>query len=484
MNEGSGFDEARTDSLAWAVGALVPLLEEAFTSQTVSPAAYVADPVSSVPEVGIGLEGVVSDLSAYVRDAVSLTAPGFCSYILQGPTTAAVAARAAAAVGGVRYFLHSMHHLEELGLRWLGDTCGIPPSAGGVFVSGGSVANLVGLGAARQHAWESRGIDVAEAGLQGGPAARIYASELAHRTIHRSAAVLGLGRSGVVPIPVDQRGRMVVSTLESQMTDDRNKGHVPVAVVAVAGTTDVGSVDPISDIVDVARRHDCWVHVDGAYGLPAYASERARALFDGVADADSWIVDPHKWLATGAGIAAAFVRDRDLLTRAFDQGHAAYLDDAYHDEPNAVSVFDSIAGPWADQSIELTAPPRGAVVWAVLREIGRRGVAQRVDRHLALATLLAEEVKGDERLELALEPDLSIVCFRHLAPPEVDENLLNHRIVTELRQHTNTVPSTTVWNDRVVIRPCFINPRQSEADVYALLDNVRAIGRRLLATSP
>lgn len=471
--------EADTGSLGRALGALIPSIEGAFAPDATARGAYTAQPLSPAPENGSGLDGVVTELGTYLEDAASLTSPGFCPFIVQGPTTAAVAARLAASVGGVRYFLHSMNYLEKLGLRWLAEVCGIPIPASGVFVSGGSVANLLALGAARQRAWESQGTDIAEAGMSAGPACRIYASELAHRTIHRSAAVLGLGRSSVVPIPADRHGRMVTDALRSQMAEDKRAGYLPVAVVAVAGTTDLGSIDPISEIIAVSREYGSWVHVDGAYGLPAYASERTRGLFEGVADADSWIVDPHKWLSTGPGIAAAFVRDGDLLTRAFDQGHAAYLEDVYHDEGEAVSAYDSIAGPWADQSLELTAPPRGVVVWAVLREIGRRGVAARVEKNIALAKLLAEEVSADENLELVLEPELSVVCFRYVAAG-LNENLLNDQIVTELRRRTLTVPSTTVWDGKVVIRPCFINPRQTESDVYALLDNVRDVGSQVV----
>lgn len=475
---GSRGDEPDTASLARVLSVLMPSVERAFAPDVGPRGAYVAESLSSVPEDGVGLDRVVTELGTYLEDAASLTSPGFCPLIVQGPTTAAVAARVAGAVGGVRYFLHSMNHLEKVALRWLAEVCGIPTSAAGVFVSGGSVANLVALGAARQAAWETLGIDAAETGMRAAPLPRIYASELAHRTIHRSAAVLGLGRRSVVSIPVDERGRMAIDALRSRMAEDRRAGHLPVAVVAIAGTTDLGSVDPISEIVTVARELGCWVHVDGAYGLPAYSSDQARGRFYGIADADSWIVDPHKWLSTGPGIAAAFVRDGQLLTRAFDQGHAAYLEDVHHDEGEAVSAYDSIAGPWADQSLELTSPPRGVVVWAVLREIGRRGVAARVDKHIALARLLAEEVKADEDLELVLEPELSVVCFRYVAAG-LDENLLNEQIVTELRRRTTTIPSTTVWNGRLVIRPCFINPRQAESDVYALLDNVRAIGGEL-----
>lgn len=459
---------------------LGPALDEAFVSTRRARPPVTADADGPLPEDGAGLDAVVGELAEHVRATITLTAPEFCGWIAQGPSESAVAARIAVAAGGLKYFLHPMNHLEHVALGWLADLCGIPRSAAGEFVSGGSVANLVALGAARQHAWERHGVDVAEHGLPAQPQSRVYASVFAHRTIHRSAGVLGLGRSAVVPIAVDAAGRMRPDELARAMEADRRAGHVPVAVVAVTGTTDIGSIDPVAEVVEVARAHDCWVHVDGAYGLTAHASDRFRDRFDGVADADSWIVDPHKWLATGAGVGAVYVRDADLLTRAFAQGHAAYFDDVAAGEHDVVSAYDGLGGHWTERGVEMTSPPRGVMVWAVLRELGRRGVAARVDHHVGLAALLAREVRTDPRLDLALEPELSIVCFRHLAPAGVDANNLNAEIVRRLHREDGLVPSTTKLDGRVYIRPCFINPRQTEGHVKELLAAVRHHGAEIL----
>jgi aromatic-L-amino-acid decarboxylase len=160
--------------------------------------------------------------------------------------------------------------------------------------------------------------------------------------------VLGLGRQGIAEIPVDADGRIRLAELEAALEADALEGIVPVAVVAIAGVTDTGSVDPIADVAAIARRHRTWLHVDGAYGLSANASPRLRPLFAGVEEADSWIVDPHKWLATGLGVGATYVRDEELLTRAFAEGEAAYLEGAFSpDDVQATSQFDAMAGRWA-----------------------------------------------------------------------------------------------------------------------------------------
>jgi aromatic-L-amino-acid decarboxylase len=367
-------------------------------------------------------------------------------------------------------------------LRWLADLCGLPADVHGVFASGGSTANLLALGAARQAAFERIGVDVANDGIPDGVRGRIYASAHAHRTIHRSAAALGLGRNAVREIAVDDAGRVDVSALAAAMRDDAAKGIIPVATVAIAGTTDTGSVDAIDEIVEVARRFGSWVHVDGAYGLVANASPMLAPLFTGVSEADSWIVDPHKWLATGLGVGATFVRDEGVLTRAFAEGEAAYLEGSLvPDDDAGQSQFDLIAGPWADQSVELSAPPRGVLVWAVLREIGRSGVVRRIERDVDFAREVAARARSEDRLELLLEPQLSIACFRYRTGDGVDADALNRRILGRLRRETPYIPSSTVVDGAFALRACFINPRTTHREVRGLVDAVIRIGDELTA---
>lgn len=440
----------------------------------------IASETESLPGAGVGLEPMLDELASAIVAGCRVAAPGFFGFITTGASTGAIAAHAAvAAAGGQRYGLHAFNALERTGLRWLAELCGLPADTPGVFSSGGSTANLVALGAARQWAFEQRGIDVAQDGLPGGVTCRIYASERAHRTIHRSAAVLGLGRNAVVAIPTDADDRIDLTALERALAADAARGVVPIATVAIAGTTDTGAVDPIADVVAIARRHGSWVHVDGAYGLIANASPAFQPLFDGVADADSWIVDPHKWLATGLGVGATYVRDEALLTRAFAEGEAAYLEGSFDKGPEPQAQFDTIGGPWADQGVELSAPPRGVLVWAVLREIGREGVARRVERHVAFARHVAERVRGDPALELLLEPALSVVCFRYRPSTAADPNTLNEQILARLRRETGFMPTSTSVGGRFAIRPIFINPRTTLADVDGMIDAVIRIGREL-----
>lgn len=473
--------------IADALARLAPTLERFLDNADAGPfpaypvGAVTSEP-SALPDEGIGLDATVDQLAMAVDWGCRISAPGFVGFVTTGGTTAgAVAQTATAVAGGQRYMLHAFNALERTGLRWLAELCGLPSGVHGVFTSGGSTANLIALGAARQAAFERLGVDVAADGLPAGVEARIYASTRAHRTIHRSAAVLGLGRSGVADIATDDDGRIDVPALEARLEEDARRGIIPVAVVAVAGTTDTGSVDPIADVVAAARRFGSWVHVDGAYGLVANAAPRLAPLFRGVMDADSWIVDPHKWLATGLGVGAAFVRDEGVLTRAFAEGEAAYLEGTFSaDATKAESQFDLIAGRWADQSVELSAPPRGVLVWAVLAEIGRAGVVRRVERDVAYARHVAERVRADDRLELLMDPQLSIVCFRYATGDHVDANAVNTRILERLRRETPFIPTSTMIDGRFAIRPCFINPRTTPRHVDGLLDAVIRFGEELV----
>ena len=479
-------DATDTTGLRAATEALLDDLERAYTEFRAPFEAFDATITPhGLPDDGAGLRVVLDELRTAIAHGSALSAPGMLGWITTGGTTASIVAELATAVaGGQRYLKHAFNHLEHVGLRWLADLCGVPATAAGAFTSGGSTANLVGLGAARQAAYERVGVDVANAGQWSTAPGRIYGTELAHRTIHRSAAVLGLGRDSVAAIPTDGAGHIRVDALAAAIDADLANGIVPIAAVAVAGTTDLGTVDPIAEIVDVAHARGCWVHVDGAYGLIANASPSVAPRFAGVADADSWIIDPHKWLATGVGVGVVYVRDAAVLTRAFAEGHAEYLEGSFAAPDEVVSEFDTMAGEWADQGVELSSPPRGARVWAVLREIGRNGVAARVDGHIALARALADHANAHPRLELLVEPELSIVCFRYVGPhdrgPDA-RNELNEAILAELRRTTRLVPSSTTVNGAVAIRPCFINPRQTMAEVDDLVAAVVAIGDRMSA---
>ena len=483
----NGTDAAETGGLPAALSRLLPALE-AFLATTDADrsvqdrARWVAALDQRLPETGAGLEAVLDDLVEHViPNGLRTPHPGFSAYILGRATTASLAAGLAAQVAGhVRYFLTSFNYLEQLSLDWLAELCGVAPGSTGVYSGGGSTANLLAIGAARQAAFEALGVDPAADGLPGGRAVRIYGSREVHHTIHRAAGVLGLGRRAFQEVDSDLSGRLDPDALDSLLRADLDRGILPLAIVAVAGTTGTGAIDPIAAIADVASEHDVWLHVDGAYGLPARSLPELAERFAGVERADSVIVDPHKWLGTPVGCGATYVRDGGLLHRAFRQEPAPYLE--YQRPEAAQSQFDDQGTPWYDQSLELHAPSRGVWVWAVLREMGVDGVRARLRRHIGFAQHLADLAVAHERLELLLPPELSICCFRYRAPGRTEEqhDVLNQEIVRRLRAETAFVPSMTSVGGKQVIRPCFVNASTTIDDVEGLARAVVEIGDRLV----
>lgn len=428
-----------------------------------------------LPARGIGADAVADELLRHViPNGSAVPRPGFSSFITTGATTVATLAATAASVAAPqRYGHNAFSALEALSLRWLAQLFGLGAMEG-VYSSGGSVANLLALGAARQRAFERLGRDPAADGVDR-PVA-LYASSETHHTVQRAAGVLGLGRRAVRVLPCDRGGRLQVAALQEAVAADRRAGVLPLAVVANAGTTNTGAIDPLARIAEVARQHDLWLHVDGAYGLPGMLDERVSALYAGLDAADSVSVDPHKWLGAAVGIGATFVRDRSLLQRAFTQEPADYLEGSLHDGEAVLHSMDDMGVPYFDFGVELSAPSRGVVVWALLREIGVEGLRQRVRRHNEMAREVARAALSHRHLELLLEPTLSICCFRYARPGLDDLDAFNRQLHRRLVRENRNMPSTTRVDGRLALRPCFVGARAGMAQAHELVADVLRIG--------
>jgi aromatic-L-amino-acid decarboxylase len=295
--------------------------------------------------------------------------------------------------------------------------------------------------------------------------------------------VLGIGRRAIRPIACDGEGRMVISALQAAIASDLERDVLPMAIVANAGTTNTGAIDPLREIGEIARENGVWFHVDGAYGLPGILDGRIGHLYQGLELADSVIVDPHKWLGAAVGVAATFVRDRDILLRAFTQEPADYLEGAVDqsDSPGTVieHSLDDFGIPYFEYGVELSAPCRGVVVWALIREIGVEGMRERVKRHNDMARRIASLADEHPNLEVLSQPTLSICCFRYVAPGVVDHDLFNQRLHRHLVRENEFMPSTTRVNGRLALRPCFVGARAEQSQVDGLLQAVLRIGKML-----
>ena len=494
-------EQARTEDLAGAIAGLLPAIEEQRAAGGPDRAAEVSrwrpalDALGErLPRVGAGADAVLVALrEVVIRAGPRVGAPGFLGWIAGGPAVVPAAAQVAAEAGAAqRWWVGPGNVLERRALSWLAELIGWPvggAAPAGALVSGGAVANLIALSAARQAAGEARGIDVAADGVAGLREPRLYAAEGAHQVIERAAAVLGLGRRALVRLPPGRRGATLdVATLDRALGEDRAAGRTPVAIVATAGDAGTGAVDPLPALADLAAAHRVWLHIDGAYGALGVLDPRVASTFGDALDrADSLVLDPHKWLAVPVGCGAVLVADRraGALEGALSLGRAPYIEVARREGGDPTSAFDHMGEGRPDHTIEHSAPARGVAVWAALAEIGADGVRARVARHLDCARHAAARARAAApALEVLAEPVLSVLCLRY-RPPGVrasgEIERANRALLRAVRARGRVIPSSTRVGGKFALRACFLGPRTTLADADALIDELLAAARTLTA---
>jgi L-2,4-diaminobutyrate decarboxylase len=336
-------------------------------------------------------------------------------------------------------------HAENEALAWLSGLAGLPEEAGGCFVQGGTNGNLSALHAARERARRGNPPTLTS------PRLRVACSEEVHSSVRSAARVMDVD---VLPVPVDGGWRLTGEALQAALegADD------VFAVVATAGTTNLGLIDDLPGLAAVCRERDLWLHVDGAYGLAGLCAPSVRARFAGIEHADSLIVDPHKWLFAPFDCCALIYRD-PAWGRAAHRQTAGYLDALYREE----------AWNPSDYGVHLTRRARGLPFWFSLAAHGTDAYAEAVERTLAVTRAGAEEVRARPELELVAEPELSVLAFRRLGWEPDDY----HRWASELiASGTAFVLPTTVGSETVV-RLAMVNPRTTEDDIALVLDTLR-----------
>ena len=424
----------------------------------------------TLPEEGLGtlpaLDRLIDGgLDAHVRSS----GPRFFHWVMGGATPAALGADWLASLldqnAGGWDASPLASRLEYLSLRWLSELFGLPPDWDGVLVTGGQMANFTGLAAARQWWGERHGVDVSVEGLAGLPQAPVLTSGFVHVTGRKALAMLGLGR-GRLTICADDVGAMDLAALDREL---RALDGAPAIVIGNAGEVNTGLFDPLEGIADLCDEHGAWLHVDGAFGLFARVSPRTAQLAAGVERAQSVISDGHKWLNVPFDCGFAFVREPDLLGRAFAAG-AAYLPEASDDRP----IF-------AFRSPELSRRARSLAVWATLAAYGRSGYRAIVERCLDNAARLAAQVEASEDFQLLAPVPLNVVCFRY-RPAGVEEaelDGLNQRVGEAVLTDGRIYAGTTTWAGKIAFRPAFVNWRTTGSDVDLILETLRDLGSRL-----
>jgi glutamate/tyrosine decarboxylase-like PLP-dependent enzyme len=348
--------------------------------------------------------------------------------------------------------------IEEIAGRWLLNVFGLPQEASVGFVTGGTMANFVGLAAGRHAVLRDVGWDVESAGLIGAPPVNVVVGKEAHTTIFVSLRMLGLGADRVIWVPVDDQGRMRADELRAILA--RLTG--PTIVCAQAGNVNSGAFDPLRPIAEATRAIGAWLHVDGAFGLWAAASDSLRHFVDGVELGHSWATDAHKTLNVLHDCGVVFCADPDAHRSAMNVA-AAYLvrgiDEAY-------SAYD-----WVPES---SRSARGLHVYAALRTLGRTGVAALVDRYCALARRMADRLAGADGVEILNEVDFTQVLVRFAAPGEdaVSADRRTRAVAAAVQADGTCWLGTTTWRDVVAIRISISNASTTEADIDRSADAI------------
>jgi glutamate/tyrosine decarboxylase-like PLP-dependent enzyme len=406
------------------------------------------------------LEQVQRDVFGYIA---SLTHPRFFAFVPSPSNWVSVLAEML--VAGVNPFLGSWlvspgpSQVELITIDWLRQLCGLPEGTAGLFVSGGSVATLTALAVARHTVLADRIAD-----------ATVYFSDQTHTAVERALSVLGFGRDQFRALPTDQHFRLELDALRLALERDRANGKHPFSVVANAGTTNTGAVDPLPELVDLCRDQGLWLHVDGAYGAAAVLTEAGSALLKGIEGADSLVLDPHKWLFQPFEIGCVLVREGKQLPKTFAV-HPEYLRDVDWQEEDV---------NFRDYGIQLTRSFRALKLWLSLKVFGLAAFREAIGRGIELAEQAEAMLRSSGRWEVVTSAQLGIVTFRWAGAGDIHEEIdrINQRIVEGMIAEGFAFLTSTVLRGRVVLRLCTINPRTTEEDLAETIRHMEVLADR------
>ncbi len=437
----------------WPSSALRRLALQAPVDRPRTPDELGDDAGQTVTSKGLGADEALRVWRDVLGPAcLSVDHPRYLSFIPSAPSKAA--AGFDMLVGATSLYAGSWLegsgavYAENQALRWLADLAGLPAAAGGAFVQGGTIGNLSALVAAREAALRARGRPRRWA---------VCITGETHSSIKHALHVVM--DADVVDVPGDERGRLVGSALREtveQLPDDVRDGIF--AVVTTAGTTNLGVVDDIAGVAEVTREYGWWLHVDGAYGGAGLAAPSVAALFAGVEHADSFIVDPHKWLFAPFDCCALIYRD-PAQARAAHTQHASYLDPV------------NVEGEWnpSDFAIQLTRRARGLPFWFSLAVHGTDAYADAIEQTLAVTRAGAELIRSSEHLRLLVEPELSVLVLERLGWDADDYARWSSRLLDE---QIGFVTSTK-YDGKVCTRFAIVNPLTTVDDLALIIDSMR-----------
>lgn len=343
--------------------------------------------------------------------------------------------------------------LEQTVLVWFRELMNLPKEFRGIIYDTASVSSMHAIAAAR----ESVGYDIRKKGMSGAPNLRLYCSEHAHSSIDKGALTLGIGLEGIRKIPVDSDFRMIPVELEKAIREDRAKGFVPFCIVATVGTTSTTSVDPVDEITDICENEKIWLHVDGAHaGVTAMLPEMSDH-FKGLERADSFVVNPHKWLFVPVDLSILFTRKAEIIKQAFSLV-AEYLKTAE----------DSVVENYMDYGIQLGRRFRSLKLWFVLRYFGVEGLQARLREHIRLGQLFAKWIDDHSSFERLASTPFSTICFRAIPAGwnnEIKINEMNEKLMNAINSTGKIFLTHTKLNGKFTIRLVISGLRTEEKHV-------------------
>lgn len=417
------------------------------------------------PQSGAPIDQVLERLQGQVFDTIMhLDHPRFFGFVPSPSNYVSVLADALAAgfnvFSGTWLESSGAAQIELVTVDWLRSLIGLPSQAGGLFLSGGSMANLTALATARHV--RLKGPD---------PNAVVYCSDQTHSSLQKALKILGFLPEQLCRLESDRDFRLPLQSVARRIEQDRRRGLRPFCLVANAGATNTGAVDPLADLAGLARREDLWLHADGAYGGAAVLCPQGRRALQGIEQADSISLDPHKWLFQPYEIGCLLVRRRSWLAEAF-QERPEYLDDAQGSDEE-VNFCD-----WGPQ---LTRSFRALKLWMSLQVFGLRGFAGAVEHGIELARKAEAKVRSSTRLEAAVSAHLGILAFRCIprSGDEAGADALNRKVVDRLIEDGYAMVSSTRLRGRTVLRLCPINPRTTWQDVEGTIARIEELAEAI-----
>ena len=420
---------------------------------------------AALPAGGSSAIGALEDAARVLDTSLAQPRPRFFAFVGSSGLEIAVLGDLLASCFDVNLALWAgaASEVEEQAVRWVSEFIGFPAAAG-AFTSGGTISNVTALAAARERALPgTRRCGMVE------QAGALYCSGEAHYSVVRAAELLGIGSDRVRGLRQDGARRLAPEEVAAAIDRDRDAGIASIAVVATAGTTLTGAVDPIDALADVCAERGTWLHVDGAYGVAAASTTSAGHLFAGLERADSVTLDAHKWLFLPKACGVVLVRRREDL-----HGALAHEEDYVpHDRPEHHMV---------DITLEYSRPFRALKLWLAFRAHGADAIRDAIERNLRQARLLHDELAACDDVELLCgEPPLSVVPFRHVPHGVADLDAHNLRLVAALQETGDVWVAPATVDGKVCLRPCVVNYRTTDEDVRALVELACEAGRVLAA---